>query len=477
MRKPSRWSPLRVGVLVLIALVPLLYFGFAKDIPFTHGYRFKAVFPDAVNIRADAPVRIAGVNVGKVVAISPYPSSHAAVVTLELRDEGLPIHRDATLKIRPRLFLEGNFFVDLQPGSPSAPALRAGATIPMTQTASPVQLDQVLSALTSDSRADLQDFLAGYGDALTRPGPDGRTAAEALNAAARHGARALPATAIVADALRGERPDDLSVLIASLGKISAALGRSEVSLRGLLSNFDTTAAAFDDRRGDLGAAVAELPSTLRASRTALAALRTALPPTQRAARGLTAGVAELPATIRASGPWFDAAGALVAPTELGGIARDLRASAANVDAIVRGQTRVATAADATARCGTNVVLPTLDTKLLDGPSTTGAENYKEFFYALTGMASQGQSFDGNGALAQLASPVGTQLVTAGPGKLAGERIGGFTALQPLGTRPRYLGASGKPPYRPDAACAQQARPDLDGPLAQGPPDVARGGTR
>jgi hypothetical protein len=206
-------------------------------------------------------------------------------------------------------------------------------------------------------------------------------------------------------------------------------------------------------------------------------LRTALPPTQRAARGLTAGVAELPATIRASAPWFDAANALVAPTELGGIARDLRASAANVDAIVRGQTRVATAADATARCGTNVVLPTLDTKLLDGPSTTGAENYKEFFYALTGMASQGQSFDGNGALAQLASPVGTQLVTAGPGKLAGERIGGFTALQPLGTRPRYLGASGKPPYRPDAACAQQARPDLDGPLAQGPPDVARGGTR
>ena len=34
----------------------------------------------------------------------------------ELNDKARPIHKDATLKIRPRIFLEGNFFVDLQPG-------------------------------------------------------------------------------------------------------------------------------------------------------------------------------------------------------------------------------------------------------------------------------------------------------------------------------------------------------------------------
>ena len=32
---------------------------------------------------------------------------------MEIDDKGLPIHKDATLKIRPRIFLEGNFFVDL----------------------------------------------------------------------------------------------------------------------------------------------------------------------------------------------------------------------------------------------------------------------------------------------------------------------------------------------------------------------------
>ena len=46
------------------------------------------------------------------------------------RQAGLPIHKDATLKIRPRIFLEGNFFVDLQPGTPSAPTIDDGDTIP-----------------------------------------------------------------------------------------------------------------------------------------------------------------------------------------------------------------------------------------------------------------------------------------------------------------------------------------------------------
>src|SRR5262245_63506119 len=35
--------------------------------------------------------------------------------------------------IRPRIFLEGNFFVDVSPGSPDAPALHDGDRIPISQ--------------------------------------------------------------------------------------------------------------------------------------------------------------------------------------------------------------------------------------------------------------------------------------------------------------------------------------------------------
>ena len=57
--------------------------------------------------------------------------STATVVTMEIKDEALPIHEDAELKIRPRIFLEGNFFVDLKPGTPGAAEMDDGDTIPL----------------------------------------------------------------------------------------------------------------------------------------------------------------------------------------------------------------------------------------------------------------------------------------------------------------------------------------------------------
>ncbi len=111
-------------------------------------------------------MRIAGVNVGKVSSIKR--EGNTGLVTMEIETRGLPIHTDATVKIRPRLFLEGNWFVELQPGSPSAKTISSGYTIPVAQTADPVQLDQVLDALNTDTRANLQSFLINYGEALTR---------------------------------------------------------------------------------------------------------------------------------------------------------------------------------------------------------------------------------------------------------------------------------------------------------------------
>ena len=59
-------NPFAVGVLALVVIVVVAYFGFTKHVPFTHGFRVKAVFQSANSIRPNSPVRIAGVNVGKV---------------------------------------------------------------------------------------------------------------------------------------------------------------------------------------------------------------------------------------------------------------------------------------------------------------------------------------------------------------------------------------------------------------------------
>ena len=131
-------------------------------------------------------MRIAGVNVGKVKKIEGQDGTNNAVITMEMKDTGLPIHKDAELKIRPRIFLEGNFFVDLEPGTPSAPTISDGDTIPVDQTATPVQFDQVLTALQQDTRRSLQTTLAGVRHRADGEADRGRgRRAAAVDAAAR----------------------------------------------------------------------------------------------------------------------------------------------------------------------------------------------------------------------------------------------------------------------------------------------------
>ena len=122
----SRLSPFKTGLLVIAAIAVACYFAFTQANPFANPYELKAFFHDANSIKTRSPVRIAGVEVGKVTKVEAVEAgSDAARVTMEIEDKALPIHRDAQLKIRPRIFLEGNFFVELQPGSPSAPELES----------------------------------------------------------------------------------------------------------------------------------------------------------------------------------------------------------------------------------------------------------------------------------------------------------------------------------------------------------------
>jgi ABC-type transporter Mla subunit MlaD len=112
-------SPFRAGVLALVVVSLLAYFGFSKNNPFANPYEFKAVFNDVNNLKPKSPVRIAGVEVGKVLKVEPVDEGQgAAQVTMEVQDKGLPIKKDAELKIRPRIFLRATS------SSTSSPARR-----------------------------------------------------------------------------------------------------------------------------------------------------------------------------------------------------------------------------------------------------------------------------------------------------------------------------------------------------------------
>ena len=164
-RPPVGLSFFKTGVLALIAILILTFFAYTKELPWSdEGYTATATFADATSLQPNSPVRIAGGNVGKVTAVEPEGTGPKVTFTID--EEGLPIHEDATIMIRPRLFLEGNFFLDLRPGSPSGPELPDGGDIPVTRTSTAVQLDEVLTSLQAPDRRNLAKLLEGYGSAL-----------------------------------------------------------------------------------------------------------------------------------------------------------------------------------------------------------------------------------------------------------------------------------------------------------------------
>src|SRR5207237_9156496 len=135
----------RSGRLGAVLILVFSFFGFTKYNPFAHPFMLHATFESANNLQPKSPVRVAGVDVGKVTDVQPLSKGNGqARVTMEIEKKGLPIHKDAELKIRPRIFLEGNFFVDVQPGTPSSPTLKDGADIPVQNTSTPVQFGQLL---------------------------------------------------------------------------------------------------------------------------------------------------------------------------------------------------------------------------------------------------------------------------------------------------------------------------------------------
>jgi hypothetical protein len=467
--------------MILVLLIGA-YFGFTKHIPFKHDFRLKAVFSTAVNVRPSSPVRIAGVTIGKVSAVSR--EGRVGVVTMEIKSGGLPIHADATVKIRPRTFLEGNWFAELQPGSPSAKTLSSGATLPITQTSDPVQLDQVLSALNTDTRANLQNFLIGFGDGLTRkpnaaedaeqdPDVRGLNASQALNKSYQRGPASLRGAAVINQAVTGTEPHDLSKLVAAIGKVAAALNVHEQQLGELIVNFNAFFRSFANQSAALRTTVAELPSALRNVNRGFASLDAAFPPIKAFATDILPGVKVTNAAIKAQLPWIEQVQASLAPSELGGVAAGLAEAAPSLARINSEQTPLYHQADLLNKCQTNLIFPAGNAKLQDGTSSSGVEDYKEFWYSLVGLNSIGQGFDGNGTMAHfLLSSTGQTLVSAPMSiintKLQGLRLLAHASLPPLGTRPAYPAV--EPPYKPQVPCYTQTLPNFNGPLSQGPAD-------
>ncbi len=471
-------GPTAVGLIVVVLIGIGTYLAFTKSLPFVgNGYEVNATFRNAVNVATDSPVRIAGVNVGKVTKVQRIGDNSRVTFTVD--NSGRPIHSDAFVKIRPRIFLEGNFFLDVDPGSPSRPELPSDGSIPVSHTATAVQLDELLTALQSPERSNLQSLLEGLGTAFSHqptaaedvgqdPDVQGLSAAQAANKAFDYGANAGKNTAIVSQALLGTQPHDLSGLLGSANRVFATLADHEVQLRDLITNFNVTTGALASRSNDLSETIRRLAPTLSTARTSLLHTNQALPFLRTFAIELRPGIAELPATIRAGFPWLRQAKPLLSKAELGGIARQLRKGTPGLAGAAGAGLKAFPSLYNLSRCASDVLVPSGDQTITDQFSTSQPV-YRDFLYGLVDIAGESQNFDGNGPYVRFQSGGGPVKVRANNpvGGFRGDKLTGYTIAPLQGTQP-VLGP--KPKISAKEACYTQSVPDFNGPLGQvGPP--------
>ena len=470
-RHTPRISNPVAGLIAAVIILAVCWLVFGGPTPFGGSpYRLKAVFTVQTQLHLDSPVRIAGVEVGKVTSISRVGgNSPAAVVAMTIDRNGLPIHSDATAEIRPRLFLEGNFYVNLQPGSPNAPALHSGGTLTASHTRGPVQLDRVLSALNSNTRADLQTLVQGYGNALNaKPSPAadataapsqrGLTAAQSLNRSLKDSAAAFRASAIVNQALLGERPHDLSHAVTGLSRTFTGLSDSGAHLSSFVTAFDTTMGVLASRQSDLSRTIALLPGTLRAVDTTLGPLEASYGPTKAFAAAILPGIKQLGPTVSAALPWLSQSRALLSHRDLGGLLAKLTPAVQETGTTVKSTRRLLGGSYVLASCFNHTIIPTGNETISDPPISTGLQVYQELFQSAVGLASASQNFDGNGRFIRSSTGGGADREATGSLTGAGPLYGN-AVLPSLGTRPAFNPTA--PPFNRSVRCMTQKPPDLN----------------
>jgi phospholipid/cholesterol/gamma-HCH transport system substrate-binding protein len=460
-RRRDRESLFRAGLIALLVIGIGTYFAFAKAVPFRSHYEISAVFHTANNVKERQPVRIAGVDVGKVVAIEhPEPGRERAVIKMRISDEGRPIHRDATVKIRPRWFLEGNWFIELRPGTPQAGELEDGDILPVQQTQTPVQLGQVLTTLQADTRRNLQTLLAEYADALRDEGADGyRRSIPYWEPAYRN-------SAMVQEATLGLREHDLSRYLDYAGRFARGVDRNPERLKSLISDFNTAAGAFAREAGSLEAAIAELPRTLRAAHPALGELNRSFPSFRRFARDLRPSVRETGETIPVSFPFLRQARRLVSKAELRGLVRDLRPTVPSLARVTVDSRPLYEQVRLSSSCENEVLHPWANDRIQDPNFPSTGPVYEEAPKPLPGLAGESRNGDANGQWVHVLNGAGDRTISMGNGNFA------QVMFPILGTNPPL--PEGRPPLRPGVPCETQEPPDLRTQVGPGEQVVAEG---
>jgi phospholipid/cholesterol/gamma-HCH transport system substrate-binding protein len=259
--------------------------------PFNKTYRVNAAFPSAAGVvpGLGEPVDISGVHVGEILNVKLVAGQ--GVITMEInKSSGVPhLYKNASAALTPNTPL-GDMYVDISPGSASAGVLPEGGTIPVENTTSPTNSDELLDELDLDTREWFTSLIGALTTGVTGRGTDIKNLLLTL------GPTATQARTI--SDLLARRRTDLSSLVHNLSNLTQATSRQDTQLGQVVDQSNTTIGAIASQDTYLAAAIRQLPGVLATTRSTFANLTTFANQLTPTATALVPLARHLPTTLK-----------------------------------------------------------------------------------------------------------------------------------------------------------------------------------
>ncbi len=269
----TRRVTVQVVVFVVIALVGIGYVGVRYiglgSLVGRSGYTVKMQLADSGGIFTRAEVTYRGVTVGKVGALHLIPGGVEADLAIDPGTPHIPASTKAVVADRSAV---GEQYVDLRPDTTAGPYLTDGSVIPMSHTATPIPVQQLLSdvngLVASVPLPQLRTVVNELGTAFAGTGGELQRLLDSASALTDMASANLPQTlALLHDgrtvlATQNQQASDIESFSRDLHIFAQQLAADDPSLRRLVEQAplagDQLSGLFHDFGPDLGTLIANL---------------------------------------------------------------------------------------------------------------------------------------------------------------------------------------------------------------------------
>jgi phospholipid/cholesterol/gamma-HCH transport system substrate-binding protein len=292
-------TPARVAVIAALA-VAVLVLGYLLFFNSSGEHKYNLLFQNASQLVPDNQVLIGGQPVGTVESID-LTDNNLAKVTVSVEQE---LHEGTTATIRATsLSGVANHYVSISPGPNSNSPLDEGATLGLSSTTTPVDIDQLFNTFPKPVRRALGQFIQGNATQYAGVG-------EAANSTFKYlGVGFNRAGAFVHDLNADERL--FARFLVSSSRLATTVSERGAELSSAISNAKAAFGAIAGQNAALSQSLTLLPPTFRQANTTFVNLRAALDDleplidtSRTATKGLAPFLGELQPVLSGAVPVF-----------------------------------------------------------------------------------------------------------------------------------------------------------------------------